>query len=130
VSLSGIEPRMSKFIQLTGFLIFLQYLIRGFAVTEGPWPPHIGRFLKLFTYLVVFLVRVISLSQGLYLHRTAQHKETKDRLHALSRNRSHDHGFRATRVQAPNGAVPVSAFIRLPSFNYNNSVGCVCINTR
>jgi hypothetical protein len=36
-----------------------------------------GRFLKLFRHMVGLLGRVISSSQGLYLHRTAQHRKTQ-----------------------------------------------------
>jgi hypothetical protein len=35
-----------------------------------------GKFLKLFRHMVGLLGRVISPSQGLYLHRTAQHRKT------------------------------------------------------
>jgi hypothetical protein len=37
------------------------------------------RFLELFRYLVGLLGRVISPSQGLYLHRTTQHRKTRDK---------------------------------------------------
>jgi hypothetical protein len=48
------------------------------------------RFLELFRHLVGLLGRVISPSQGLYLHRTTQHRNTRTNIHALNGNRTHD----------------------------------------
>jgi hypothetical protein len=45
------------------------------ALLEGPWPTDGGSF-KLFGHLVRLLERVISPSQCVYLHRTAQHRKT------------------------------------------------------
>jgi hypothetical protein len=54
------------------------------------------RFLELFRHTVGLLGRVISLSQGLYLHRTAQHRKTWTNIHALS----------GIRTQEPTGQDP------------------------
>jgi hypothetical protein len=42
------------------------------------------RFLELFRRMVGLLGRVISPSQGLYLHRTTQHRKTRTNIQALS----------------------------------------------
>jgi hypothetical protein len=51
---------------------------------------HIGSFLNYFRHMVGLLGRVISPSQGLYLHRTTQHRKTRTNIHALSGIRTHD----------------------------------------
>jgi hypothetical protein len=48
------------------------------------------RFLELFKHKVGLLGREISPSQGLYLHRTTQHRKTRTNIHALSGIRTHD----------------------------------------
>jgi Mn2+/Fe2+ NRAMP family transporter len=50
------------------------------------------RFLELFKLIVGLLGRVISPSQGLYLHRTTQCSKTRTNIHALSGIRTHDPG--------------------------------------
>jgi hypothetical protein len=64
----------------------------------GPWP--LFQFLNLFIQTVGLLGRVISSSQGRYLH-TGQHKHrinacTHQTFHALNGIRNHDPGFRAS----------------------------------
>jgi hypothetical protein len=44
------------------------------------------RFLELFRHMVGLLGRVISPSQGLYLHRTTQHRKTRDKHPCLKRD--------------------------------------------
>jgi hypothetical protein len=48
------------------------------------------QFLELFRHMVGLLGRVMSPSQGLYLHRTTQHRKTRTNIHALSGIRTHD----------------------------------------
>jgi hypothetical protein len=48
------------------------------------------RFLELFRHTVGLLGRVISPWQGLYLHRTTQHRKTRANINALSGIRTHD----------------------------------------
>jgi hypothetical protein len=48
------------------------------------------RFLKLFRHMLGLLGRVISPSQGLYLHRTTQKRKTWTNIHALSGIQTHD----------------------------------------
>jgi hypothetical protein len=47
------------------------------------------RFLELFRQMVGLLGQVISPLQGLYLHRTTQHRKTRTNIHALSEIRTH-----------------------------------------
>jgi hypothetical protein len=66
-----------------------------------------GRFLKRFRHMVNLLGRVISLSQGICLHSTAQHRKTRTDIHALSGIRTRDSSVRAIKVQAPERAATV-----------------------
>jgi hypothetical protein len=59
------------------------------------------RFLKLFRHLVGLLGRVINQSQGLYLHRTTQHRKTRTNIHAPSGIRTHDSCVPAIKAHAP-----------------------------
>jgi hypothetical protein len=67
------------------FLIVLFYLVvsRGF-------------YLWIYKQLVGLLGRVIGPTQGLYLHRTTQHRETQTHIHAPSRIRTCDLNIGAT----------------------------------
>jgi hypothetical protein len=58
--------------------------------SHGPSPPLIFWFPNLFRHMVGLLGRVISSSQGLYLHRTTQHRKTWTNIHALSGIRTRD----------------------------------------
>jgi hypothetical protein len=57
-------------------------------------------FLKLFRHIVGLLGRVISPSQGLYLHRTTQHRKTLTNIHALSGIRTHDPSNQPAKTDA------------------------------
>jgi hypothetical protein len=57
------------------------------------------KFLELFRHTVGLLGRVISPSQGLYLHRTTQHRKTRDKHPCLERDSS-------PRSQQPTGQDP------------------------
>jgi hypothetical protein len=65
-----------------------------------------GTFLNLFRHLVGLLGRVISPSQGFYLHRTAQHRKTRTNIHAFSGIRTHDPSVRAMKAHA-SGRAPI-----------------------
>jgi hypothetical protein len=56
----------------------------------SPWrtlaASHIGGFLNYIIRMVGLLGRVISPSQGLYLHRTTQHRKTRDKHPCLERD--------------------------------------------
>jgi hypothetical protein len=47
---------------------------------------HIGGFLNYIRHMAGLLGRVISPSQGLYLHRTTQHRKTRDKHLCLERD--------------------------------------------
>jgi hypothetical protein len=66
------------------------------------------RFLKLFRHLVGLLARVISPSQGLYLHRTAQHRKTRTNTHTLSGIRTNNPSDQTIKVHAPDRAATVT----------------------
>jgi hypothetical protein len=55
------------------------------------------RFRELFSQMVGLLGRVISPSQGFYLHRTTQHRKTRTNIHALSGIRTHDPSNQPTK---------------------------------
>jgi hypothetical protein len=68
-------------------------------VLEEPWPPPYMRFRNRFRQLVGPLGRGVGTSQGLYLHRTAQHRNTRTDIHALSGIRTHDPSIDAVENQ-------------------------------
>jgi hypothetical protein len=57
--------------------------------------------------MVGLLGRVISLSQGLYLHRTTQHRKTRDK-HALSGIRTHDPSIQTAKTHASDRTATVT----------------------
>jgi hypothetical protein len=67
------------------------------------------RFLELFRHLVGFLGRVISPSQGLYLHRTTQHRKTRTDIHALSGIRTHDPSNQPAKTHASDCTATVTS---------------------
>jgi hypothetical protein len=69
------------------------------------------RFLELFRHMVGLLGRVISPSQGLYLHRTTQHRKTRTNIHALSGIRTHDPSNQPAKTHASDCTATVTGFI-------------------
>jgi hypothetical protein len=69
------------------------------------------RFLELFRHMIGLLGRVISPSQGLYLHRTTQHRKTRTNIHALSGIRTHDPSNQQVKTHASDRTTTVK---RLP----------------
>jgi hypothetical protein len=51
---------------------------------------------------------VISLSQGLYLHRTTQHRKTLTNIHALSGIQTHDPGNQPAKTHASDSTATVT----------------------
>jgi hypothetical protein len=51
-------------------------------------------------HMVGLIERVISPSQGLYLHRTTQHRKTRKNIHALSGIRTHDPSIQEAKTHA------------------------------
>jgi hypothetical protein len=62
------------------------FFSRGSTILLDPGLLTYRRFLKLFRHMVGLLGRLISPSQGLYLHRTTQHRKTRDKHPYLERD--------------------------------------------
>jgi hypothetical protein len=75
------------------------------------------RFLELFRHMVGLLGRVISPSQGLYLHSTTQHRKTWTDIHALSGIRTHDPSNQPVKTHASDRTVTVTGVSLLPCSN-------------
>jgi hypothetical protein len=69
------------------------------------------RFLDLFRHMVGRLGRVISPSQGLYLHRARQHRKTWANIHALSGIRTHDPSNQPAKTHASDRTATVTGFV-------------------
>jgi hypothetical protein len=68
--------------------------------------------------MVGLLRRVISPSQGLYLHRTTQHRKTRTNIHALSGIRTHDPSNQPAKTHTSNRTATVTGiFSRIPGKN-------------
>jgi hypothetical protein len=76
------------------------------------------RFLELFRHAVGLPGRVISPSQGLYLHRTTQHRKTRTKIHALSGNRTHDPSNQPAKTHASDRTATVTGIV---SFTFQNN---------
>jgi hypothetical protein len=76
------------------------------------------RFLELFRHMVGFLGRVISPSQGPYLHRTTQHRKTRTNIHALSGIRTHDPSNQPAKSHASDSTATVTGADRLTNSKY------------
>jgi hypothetical protein len=68
------------------------------------------RFLDLFRHMFGLFGRVISPSQGLYLHRTTQYRKTRTDIHALSRIRTHDPSNQPAKTHASDRTATVTGF--------------------
>jgi hypothetical protein len=68
------------------------------------------RFLELFRHIVGLLGRVISPSQGLYLHRTTRHRKTRTNIHALSGIRAHDPSNQTVKTRASDRTATVTGY--------------------
>jgi hypothetical protein len=66
------------------------------------------RFLELFRHMVGLLGRVISSSQGLYLHRTTQRRNRRTNTHALSGIRTHDPSNQPAKTHASDRTATVT----------------------
>jgi hypothetical protein len=60
---------------------------------------------------------VISPSQGLYLHRTKQHRKTRTNIHALSGIRTHDPSNQPAKTHASDRTATVTGTVLLPNQN-------------
>jgi hypothetical protein len=69
------------------------------------------RFLELFRHMVGLLGRVISPSQGLYLHRTTQHRKTRTNIHAFSGIGTHDPSNQPAKIHTSDRTASVTGSI-------------------
>jgi hypothetical protein len=69
------------------------------------------RLLELFRHIVGLLGRVISPSQGLYLHRTTQHRKTRTNIRALSGIRTHDPSNQPAKTHASDRTASVTGVV-------------------
>jgi hypothetical protein len=65
-----------------------------------PWPFFFAKFSNVFRQLAALLGRGVGPSQGLYLHRTAQHRKTQAYIHTLSGIRTHGPSVELSRPRA------------------------------
>jgi hypothetical protein len=63
--------------------------------------------------MVGLLGRVISPSQGLYLHRKTQHRKTRTNIHDLSGIRTHDPSNQPAKTHASDRTVTVTSFLEV-----------------
>jgi hypothetical protein len=80
------------------------------------------RFLELFRHMVGLLGRVISPSQGLYLHRTTQHRKTRTNIRAFSGIRTHDPSNQPAKTSASDRTATVTS--RNPIIKYIIYMNC------
>jgi hypothetical protein len=66
------------------------------------------RFLEIFRHMVRLLGRVISPSQGLYLHRATQHRKTRTNIHAFSGIGTHDPSNQPAKTHASDRTATVT----------------------
>jgi hypothetical protein len=67
--------------------------------------------------MVGLLGRVIISSQGLYLHRTTQHRTMRTNIHALSGIRTHNPSNQPAKTHASDRTTTVTSEIELPLDN-------------
>jgi hypothetical protein len=69
---------------------------------------HIRGFLRYFKQMVGLHGRVISPSQGLYLHRTTQHRKRRTNIHTLSGIRTYDPSNQPANTHASDSTATVT----------------------
>jgi hypothetical protein len=83
------------------------------------------RSLGLFRHMVGLLGRVISPSQGLYLHRTTQHRRTRTNIHALSGIRTHNPSNQSAKTHTSDRTATVTGIctvFEIPAPHQNTTV--------
>jgi hypothetical protein len=71
------------------------------------------RFLELFRHMAGLLGRVITVSQGLCLHRITQHRKTRTNIHALSGIRTHDPSNQPVKTHASDRTATVTGKVEV-----------------
>jgi hypothetical protein len=74
------------------------------------------RFPELFRHMVGLLGRVISPSQGLCIHRTTQHRNTRINIHALSGIQTHDPSNQPAKTHASDRTATVTGILAVQPF--------------
>jgi hypothetical protein len=74
--------------------------------------------------MVGLLGRVINPSQGLYLHRTTQHRKTRTNIHALSGIRTHDPSNQPAKIHASDRTATVTGIL----FSIQKDIKKMCCN--
>jgi hypothetical protein len=69
------------------------------------------RFLELVRHKVGLLGQVISPSQGLYLHKTIQHRKTRTNIHAFSGIRTQDPSNQPAKTHTSHRTVTVTGIV-------------------
>jgi hypothetical protein len=72
--------------------------------------------------MVGLLGRVISPSQGPYLHRTTQHRKTRTNIHALSGIQTHVPSNQPAKTDASDRTATVTGTLNVTIFNYFSEV--------
>jgi hypothetical protein len=76
---------------------------------------------------VGFLGRVISSSQGLYLHRTTQHRKTRTNIHALSGIRTRDPVYGRSRPTLQTGSAIRKFITQNTALNFSCRAGLLSV---
>jgi hypothetical protein len=96
------------------FTIFLAlFFSRGSTVLYDPVRLTDRRFLELFRHMIGLLGRVISPSQGLYLHRTTQHRQTRTNIRTLSGIRTHDQSNQPAKTHSSDRTTTVTGILSI-----------------
>jgi hypothetical protein len=93
----------------------LPFFFCGSTVLLDPGRLTYRRFFELFRHMVGLLGRVISPSQGLYLHRTTQRRKTRTNIHDLSGIRTHDPSNQPAKTHASDRTATVTYLPRYKS---------------
>jgi hypothetical protein len=107
-SVKGIKRKLLRKKNICGlfFPVAVQFL-------KDPGRLTYRRFLELFRHMVGLLGLVISPSQGLYLHRTKQHRKTRTNIHVLSGIRTHDPSNQPAKTHASDRTATVTGIYGL-----------------
>jgi hypothetical protein len=96
------------------------------VLLEGHFGHLTYRFLEQFRHMVGLLGRVISPSQGFYLHRTTQHRKMQTNIYALSEIRTHDPSNQPAKTHASDRMATVTGRpCLLPFGNANDYFECL-----
>jgi hypothetical protein len=87
---------------------------------------HIRGFFSYIRHMVGLPGRVISPSQGLYLHRTTQHRKTRDKHPCLERDSNHDPSNQPAKIHASDRTATVTGSIRGSQLEFFHLIDIPC----